>query len=198
MVWVIAFGMPFLFSTIATAIRSDQQGSRRFPAWYAIIPPIAFAVVLFGPLCEEIGWRGYLQPKLLERVLPVRAAFFVGIIWTAWHFPLSFTPGATTPLDSFQAVATYLISTIGISAIMLTITVAGRGSIALSIAFHWSANVALFQFIRPIFASATIAQWQQIDAITGWFHFVFGIACLIWLKKYMATHQVKFGKVVSI
>jgi uncharacterized protein len=198
MLWVIAFGIPFLFSTIATAIMSDQLGPTRFPAWYAIIPPFAFAVVLLGPLCEEIGWRGYLQPKLLERVSPARAAIFVGIIWTAWHFPLSFTPGATTPLDSFQAIVTYLVSSIGMSAIMLTIVVAGRGSIALSIAFHWAANVALFQVIRPIFPSATIAQWQQIDAITGWFYFGFGIACLVWLKSHRATQQIQIGKGRSI
>jgi len=34
---------------------------------------------------EEIGWRGFLLPRLLERYSPMEAGLLVGLVWTAWH-----------------------------------------------------------------------------------------------------------------
>ena len=46
-----------------------------------------FAAALHG-LGEELGWRGYLTPKL-EELMPTSAAVIVtGIIWALWHGPL--------------------------------------------------------------------------------------------------------------
>ena len=42
----------------------------------------------FHGLGEELGWRGYLTPKL-EQLMPTPAAIVVtGIIWALWHGPL--------------------------------------------------------------------------------------------------------------
>ncbi|SDS53291.1 CPBP family intramembrane glutamic endopeptidase [Actinoplanes derwentensis] len=53
------------------------------------------ALCVTGPLlafAEELGWRGYLQPRL--RFLGERAArLAVGVVWVAWHVPyIVFTP----------------------------------------------------------------------------------------------------------
>lgn len=37
---------------------------------------------------EEIGWRGFLQKKLLQKNSPLISLIFLGIIWGFWHFPL--------------------------------------------------------------------------------------------------------------
>lgn len=37
---------------------------------------------------EEIGWRGFLQKKLLEKNSLLRSLVFLGLIWGFWHFPL--------------------------------------------------------------------------------------------------------------
>ena len=39
-----------------------------------------------GP--EELGWRGFALPRLLERFSPVRATIFLGTAWGLWHLPL--------------------------------------------------------------------------------------------------------------
>jgi membrane protease YdiL (CAAX protease family) len=41
-----------------------------------------------GPLFEEFGWRGFLQPQLQQVLPPWIAAICVGIMWAAWHLPL--------------------------------------------------------------------------------------------------------------
>ena len=51
----------------------------------SIVSGFATAVHGFG---EELGWRGYLTPKL-EELMPTPAAVIVtGIIWALWHGPL--------------------------------------------------------------------------------------------------------------
>ena len=39
-------------------------------------------------LGEELGWRGYLLPKLLERHSPRAATLLSGLIWGLWHAPM--------------------------------------------------------------------------------------------------------------
>jgi membrane protease YdiL (CAAX protease family) len=63
-------------------------------------------LILAGGL-EELGWRGFLQPKLETAIHYVPSIFLVGIIWSVWHLPLWFIKG--TVQSSFPFVL-YLIS----------------------------------------------------------------------------------------
>lgn len=51
----------------------------------ALIAPLINGLFTFG---EEFGWRAYLQPKLLA-MGPRKAMLWMGVIWGAWHWPLT-------------------------------------------------------------------------------------------------------------
>ncbi|NMC52608.1 MAG: CPBP family intramembrane metalloprotease [Chloroflexi bacterium] len=53
----------------------------------------AVFLFFFGPLPEELGWRGYAQERLIRRVSPLAASLITGAVWAAWHVPMYLIPG---------------------------------------------------------------------------------------------------------
>lgn len=43
---------------------------------------------LVPALGEELGWRGYLLPRLLKTTTPAKAVLISGAIWGVWHAPM--------------------------------------------------------------------------------------------------------------
>lgn len=46
-----------------------------------------------GPINEEFGWRGFVLPRLQQKMSPIMASITVGIIHATWHIPLYFISG---------------------------------------------------------------------------------------------------------
>jgi membrane protease YdiL (CAAX protease family) len=62
---------------------------------------IYLPVMVIGGGLEEVGWRGFLQPKL-EKIIPfILCLFSISIIWTGWHIPLFFIKGSSQNDMSF-------------------------------------------------------------------------------------------------
>ncbi|MBI5095423.1 MAG: CPBP family intramembrane metalloprotease [Candidatus Hydrogenedentes bacterium] len=48
---------------------------------------IVVGLTMISAFGEELGWRGYLLPRLLP-LGPLRASIIIGLIWGVWHAPL--------------------------------------------------------------------------------------------------------------
>lgn len=48
---------------------------------------LVLGVFLGGGLGEELGWRGFMLPRLCERHSPLVASLLVAIAWFVWHIP---------------------------------------------------------------------------------------------------------------
>lgn len=92
--WWIAVLAPVLVGVIATAIVwatplaafvvPDNVGRQILSFFIQLV-----VFTLTFSLGEELGWRGYLLPQLLS-MGRTSAMVLVGLVWAAWHMPLSF------------------------------------------------------------------------------------------------------------
>ncbi len=149
--------------------------------------PVAYALALpFGPLGEELGWRGYALPRLLARFGPVAATLIIGVMWTFWHVPMMlWMPGASIPafmgLTTFS-VAVYLCQITAQSAIMTLIYLRTGGSVLLAVLAHLAFNSAgsiVFAGLPP-FSFDHIRQIYLVKvAVLG----LVGFACLLWASR---------------
>jgi membrane protease YdiL (CAAX protease family) len=64
------------------------------------------ALLIGGPLFEELGWRGFAQPRLQERFGPMMASLILGLLWAFWHMPIWFSGQWTVP--SIPNIACYV------------------------------------------------------------------------------------------
>ena len=51
------------------------------------LPIVIVGLLMIATFGEELGWRGYLLPRLMP-LGGVKAALLVGLIWGIWHMPL--------------------------------------------------------------------------------------------------------------
>lgn len=54
------------------------------------LAPFLLRVLVYGPLPEELGWRGYALDRLQAAHEPLAASLILGAVWAAWHLPLFF------------------------------------------------------------------------------------------------------------
>jgi membrane protease YdiL (CAAX protease family) len=92
-VWWIAFGWTLLITVAASAVVwTTPLASFVLPEGGIANAAINFLIqvvilALTFALAEEIGMRGYLQPRLMP-LGRRRALLVVGVVWATWHMPL--------------------------------------------------------------------------------------------------------------
>ena len=83
---LIGHGVFFLFNRPFLNTEGDFSHVRNTLVMTILVVPIALSgVTLMG---EELGWRGYLLPKMVAVWGVVPATIAVGLIWACWHIPL--------------------------------------------------------------------------------------------------------------
>jgi membrane protease YdiL (CAAX protease family) len=78
----IFFGEPFVSQLVDPQYRTDPLG---------LIPFMLFALI-FGPIPEELGWRGYGLDGLRNQLDGLRASLILGGVHALWHVPLFLIP----------------------------------------------------------------------------------------------------------
>jgi membrane protease YdiL (CAAX protease family) len=110
------------------------------PLLLLVIPYFLFDAITNG---EEMGWRGYVLPRLQARYSALAASLILGLISAFWHVP-KFVTHWNTPVFLW-----FLVDTTA-KAILLTWMYNGtRGSLLLATLFHASFNTAGMMLPMP-------------------------------------------------
>jgi len=96
--WCLALFMPVLFYLLGYLFlwATGQEFSLFLDPDLTLSSWILFSLrsILFTLLIvavgEEVGWRGWMLPKLLQQYNPLQSSIILGLVWGGWHFPLFF------------------------------------------------------------------------------------------------------------
>jgi membrane protease YdiL (CAAX protease family) len=109
--FVLAITLPGLLYAAGRAVYGLFAEESGLPWIYLPERPEHLGALLFVPICEETGWRGFALPRLIARHGAHRATAILGLLWGAWHLPMFISVG-TSPVDVVVAVALIAIGTV--------------------------------------------------------------------------------------
>ena len=152
LVWyAVALGLPVLLKFAAfglnLALGAPAPPAEAWGAW-AEVPGEFVFVFLTLALGEELGFRGYVLPKLLEKHSPLAASLILGVMRVIWHVPLVVVAG-----DSPWVFAIVIAGDILFTWIYLHT----QGSVFIAMLLHSSLNASGAVF-GALFTGAYAAQ----------------------------------------
>jgi membrane protease YdiL (CAAX protease family) len=143
--FAFALGTPVALLVVAIPVALGIDASGRRVAWsqfghsaeLATLPVLAYwgiNLVCYG-FGEELGWRGFLQPRLEGRWPVVTAASVLSLVWAAWHLPLFGITPSYRAMPVFGLVGFYFSLWVA-SWIFAWLLQYGHGSLLVVALFH--------------------------------------------------------------
>ncbi len=169
---------------------------RRIPhAWYAalLIPPTLILALLFclegfvspdyapnwfligiffgvpAGLIEEIGWTGYVFPKMCLRSNALAASIVLGVLWSTWHLPVVNYLGTASPHGRYW-LSFFLVFTLAMTAMRVLICwmYNNTRSVLLAQLMHVSSTGSLVVFSAPRVTAAQEVMWYGLYGALLW------------------------------
>ena len=143
---IIGFASPLVLFAVAQI--TGRTIGQPVPSWTALghvnfLPDLGlFAWLLWlatSGTGEEVGWRGFLLPRLQRRHSPLRSSVLLALGWAGWHLPAFFY------LPSYAAIGVKLVPAffVGILSGALVLTWLynrSGGSVVSAVLWHTSFN----------------------------------------------------------
>lgn len=157
-----------------------------------LIIPVLFGFVmgLFLGLGEEIGWRGFLMPKLHQLYGLWPSILIAGIIWSVYHWPLifggSYQPG--TPLWFLLPSFTLFVTSAGALFYFLRLK---SNSVWPAAVIHAVHNLLDQMIFDPSTLSDGSKYWVgETGIITVTILVVMALVSVVLIKKHSAAQKV--------
>ena len=155
-VWLTGLGSMPDTARLARALQSIGVGSSwtdgvAVALWLGVVSSVGFLQSCLSAAGEEIGWRGYLVPRLAAALGPVKATLITGSVWALWHFPAIFLLEYTGSTPSWYSASMFFVLVLGISFPLTWLRLAS-GSLWTGVFLHASHNA----FIQGFFDVITV------------------------------------------
>ena len=113
----------------------------------------AFSVVPGSALGEEIGWRGYVLPRLQSRMSALSASLLIAPIWGLWHLPLWLTGD---PVKTPTFFVPFVVGVFALSVITTWVYNSTGGSLLMVVLLHATSNLPITLTIDDLGTRATV------------------------------------------
>ncbi len=170
------------FSMMRDALAQAPQSKQALPSVEVLVAAqLAFGLLLapfiniLFALGEELGWRGFLLPKLLP-LGQWKAIVISGAIWGIWHAPTTLLYGYNFPQHYYLGMLIMVVGCILLGTILSWLYLNTRSPWVTALAhgaFNASPGLAIF-FLKPGFDTALggsalgLAGWIPMGLFVGW------------------------------
>ncbi len=138
--YLLALVLPWPITLLRSGLEYAWGGGR-----VELMPITPIGAVVFVLVAgEEIGWRGFMMPRLLTRFGTWRASVILGVVWAFWHLPLFFIRGMPQFGTPFPAFVGY---TVALSVLLTCLARKTQGSVIIATLFHGAVNT--FGWVNP-------------------------------------------------
>lgn len=139
--YAISWGAGISESIAPSAESLARMGVKSQSLLFFKIYPIIFVVGALAALGEELGWRGFLIPKLYRT--PVRYPLLISaLIWGIWHLPLIFWGGYATSDLPLVSAALFMVMILAAGAFVGWLRMQS-GSVWVAVMYHAAHNFFL-------------------------------------------------------
>ena len=154
----VALGVPLAIP--AAALGAAVIAGARVPSWelsdvLQVAGTLIVTLVVVG-LFEELGWRGFLLPRLQRDRDALWAALMVGLVWLPWHLPELVSDPGERPVPQF---VTYILAQ---SVLLAWLYNSTQASLPIVILFHAGFNSFRKFFLSELDGSASRVAWWTL------------------------------------
>lgn len=155
------------------------------PVVVAVLIDLAVATVT-GSLGEEIGWRGYLLPRL-RQMGETKALLFSGLLWGVWHIPLMlFTQDYHADQNLWTYLPVFLVTIIVVS-FAIGYTRLRTDSVWPAAIMHAAANMAWNAY--HFYYSTTSPLADYVTGDTGFVQIILYSLLAIWVARQFTVNR---------
>jgi membrane protease YdiL (CAAX protease family) len=110
-----------------------------FGPWTGVLVVFLIRLVnpLDGPMLEELGWRGFAQPRLQQRFTPLTANLILGVLVSLWHLKY-------LPSGNYEWI--YIPATMAATILFGWVYNATGGSVLLTLLMHVTEGIVRTNF----------------------------------------------------
>lgn len=105
------------------------------PLFALVVPWLVFEILTNG---EEMGWRGFILPRLQARYNALVASLIIGVIWGIWHLPKFLGTGTGSGGSFFW----FTVAHLALAVLYTWLYNNSHGSLLLVVLFHATGNTA--------------------------------------------------------
>lgn len=154
------------------------------PLWALVLVtlaslPINSAISSLLALGEEVGWRGFLHPRLRAKLGDLAAVVVTGVVWGVWHAPLLLLGYNYPGLPPILRLVWMSVFCIQVAAVLGWVRQRSRSVIPAAIG-HGTLNAALATMALMLGASVELHTTSA--TLMGWGGWIIGLPVAVFLS----------------
>jgi membrane protease YdiL (CAAX protease family) len=159
--------------------------------------PLIFVITVFvWAIGEEIGWRGFLQPRLTELLGLRRAFILTGVVWIAWHYSFFiYIDSINLGGNFFINLVLFTIGLVFVYPILIGSMRAGSGSLWPAVLWHATWNI-VWIYGQEIFGIQHPG-WSYVGNDSGIVCLLVGAILIFWTWRQLPISTPKSSQLLS-